>query len=683
MKTFFSNLFNQLLIASFLGYFIGTSFEEYTLMFDSFGSVLVTIMKMAILPYLCFSILYNLTISKKSKWKKPFRLLASTFIALFALSIPLIYSFTFPYFAEMSSESTKNAFSSQWASSIASGLMGSILENAIPWTLLATLIAGFLIVKVKKDKHQRSTKTLSDILEIVAFTLLKLSPIAAFSLVAARAGELNLQDLSLLSPFYIPLLLCTLFAVLLLSPYLLRFFSSYHYRTIMAGLATPLLLSFVTGSAFIALPFLIKAMEKLFNNNLKNARIRVLAPIASIMPVWSFIFISLFSSFMLFSFSIESISQSEAIFYSIPSFIVFLFSPLESMHTLLETFPLPSSTLAIFLSSFSISKSFIALLATSSTFILVSLTELRWKRALTLPFKTWAWKNTAQVIVISAFILLMTLYYQPSPYRVENKLMQLKITHTPSTIIHKEVPKDFKLREINKDRLNEVINSKVLRVGYSESTTPFSYFNNHRQLVGFDIAYAYELAHSLGVEVEFIPLNYASIQKDLDNGLYDIAMSAITKTKDRSEHIIFSSPVLKVETALTVRSNLKENDMRKLKKVALLKDTSYEAIGKLIFKPEQITLVNDYKELLNDESIQGALWTREESLAWQQAHKGFQTVKCTPSLGTEAFSYAFAKNSESLAAYVDEWLDMKKIDGFSQNQFEKWILRLPKKNHLR
>lgn len=673
----------QLLLATILGCILGISLGEYSLIFGSFGSVLLTIMKMAILPYLCFSILYNLGISKKAKWKKPFKILATTFLALFLLSIPLIYCFTFPYFAEMANQGAKEALNTTWTSSLATGILSSILENAIPWTLLATLLFGFLVIRMKKQTAQKSTKTITETLELVSFSLLKISPIAVVALVASKVGQLNLQDIRLLSSFYLPFILCSLFTTTLLSPYLLRFFSSYHYRTIMKRLATPLLLSLVTGSAFIALPLLIKSLEKLFHENLKNSRIRVLAPIASLVPIWSFLFITLFSSFLLFSFSINTVSQTGALFYSIPSFFVFLFSPMQSMHTLVDTFPLPQSTMAIFLESFSISSSFIALMSTASTFILVSLTELKWKNALTSPFKEWTWKNTAQVSVIGTFVLLIAVYYQPTNNRVEAPLASFKISNEAMSVVHKSLPSEYSLRTKDIDRLEEIKNTNILRVGYSSSTSPFCYYNSKGDLVGFDIAFAHNLASALGATIEFVPLDYATMHKDLEDGLYDIAMSAVTKTEDRKRQMLFSSPVLKIETALTIRSNIQDDDMRNLKKIALLKNTSYEAIGRQIFRPEQIKLVNNYEELLSDQTLQGALWTREEGLAWQQGHQGFYTVKCTPSLGTEAFSYAVSKNSESLAAYIDRWLDIKQTDGFAQEQFEKWILRLPKKNHLR
>ena len=55
----------------------------------------------------------------------------------------------------------------------------------------------------------------------------------------------------------------------------------------------------------------------------------------------------------------------------------------------------------------------------------------------------------------------------------------------------------------------------MLRVGVNPHVIPFSYKNAEGELVGFDISYAYRLAHDLGVAIEFVPFAAPTLAGDL------------------------------------------------------------------------------------------------------------------------------------------------------------------------
>jgi len=72
----------------------------------------------------------------------------------------------------------------------------------------------------------------------------------------------------------------------------------------------------------------------------------------------------------------------------------------------------------------------------------------------------------------------------------------------------------------------------TLRVGYNSAAFPFSYFNERDELVGFDIAMAYELARSLDVKLWFIPFAWGDLRAGLGAGRFDIAMSGVYLASD-------------------------------------------------------------------------------------------------------------------------------------------------------
>jgi proton glutamate symport protein len=73
----------------------------------------------------------------------------------------------------------------------------------------------------------------------------------------------------------------------------------------------------------------------------------------------------------------------------------------------------------------------------------------------------------------------------------------------------------------------------LIRVGYGRDIVPFTYFNAHGDLVGFDISYAYALARSLHVRLELLPIEWTTLQSDLAAHRFDIVMAGAYVTDDR------------------------------------------------------------------------------------------------------------------------------------------------------
>ena len=88
----------------------------------------------------------------------------------------------------------------------------------------------------------------------------------------------------------------------------------------------------------------------------------------------------------------------------------------------------------------------------------------------------------------------------------------------------------------------------VLRVGYNPNVVPFSYRNASGALVGYDISFAYKLAHDLSVKLELVPFTWDRLADDLAAGRFDLAMSGIYLTETRLADltpgpVYWSSPV--------------------------------------------------------------------------------------------------------------------------------------------
>ena len=96
------------------------------------------------------------------------------------------------------------------------------------------------------------------------------------------------------------------------------------------------------------------------------------------------------------------------------------------------------------------------------------------------------------------------------------------------------------------NRLAQILDSGVLRVGTTGDYAPFSYRpeqnSTSQDWTGIDIDLAQDLARSLGVKVQWVPTTWPKLMNDLKKGQYDIGMSGISISLARQRSAFFSRP---------------------------------------------------------------------------------------------------------------------------------------------
>ncbi|MGB1142747.1 MAG: substrate-binding periplasmic protein, partial [Halioglobus sp.] len=104
-------------------------------------------------------------------------------------------------------------------------------------------------------------------------------------------------------------------------------------------------------------------------------------------------------------------------------------------------------------------------------------------------------------------------------------------------------------------RVDHILASGTLTVGYRPKNLPCSYISPDGDLVGFDVEMAHVLAQDMGVELEFVPFEFDSLGAMLSSGQLDIAMSCIALLPDRNVYASFSDPYLDLNMALIVKDH--------------------------------------------------------------------------------------------------------------------------------
>ncbi len=90
--------------------------------------------------------------------------------------------------------------------------------------------------------------------------------------------------------------------------------------------------------------------------------------------------------------------------------------------------------------------------------------------------------------------------------------------------------------------LERIERTGVMRVGVSGAQPPFSMRAKTGDVIGLDVDLANALAADMGVEAEFVVMEFAELRPAVEERRVDIALSGLTMTPDRNRRVAFSGP---------------------------------------------------------------------------------------------------------------------------------------------
>ena len=108
-------------------------------------------------------------------------------------------------------------------------------------------------------------------------------------------------------------------------------------------------------------------------------------------------------------------------------------------------------------------------------------------------------------------------------------------------------------------------NSKTLREGMLKVATegtfsPFSYYNDKNELVGYDVDVARAVAEKLGLKIEFLTASWDAMLAAFDAGKADAVFNQVSITDERKKKYEYSVPYTVVYGAIIVHKD--NNDIK-------------------------------------------------------------------------------------------------------------------------
>lgn len=694
----------QILIAILLGLACGIFFGEWMKPLTPIGNAFIMLLKMSVLPYIVCALIRGIGGLRRRQGRQLLKeggiflllIWTITFGTLYALTL----TFPFPttaYYHEPS-VAPEGEINTLLTLFIPQNPFYDLSNNIIPAVVVFSLFVGIAIMPLKNKEEVLS---FLDIL-IVAFTritqwVVKLSPIGVFALIASAAGLLTAREFSQLQIYLYGFLAASLFFTFWALPCLLTSLTHLRYREVMHGCQSGILLAFATGNIFVALPYLIESIQKLsarpgVDPEESNNMVRTIVPIAYNLPLVGNLMAVFFILFLSFFYAIplSLLGELRLIIVSLFTLAGPINAAINSISFLINALHLPEGGITLFAETMPLTRNLQGLAGAMGVVTFTLLTTFTHNKRLHLH-----WSKLIRYLLVSGAILTMIILAlnridlrQPPPRAI---FMELTIhTEVPSKTLLEppsELPPD---RKAGEDLLPQIRESGLLRIGYNPTPLPFCYFNEYGELVGYDIAYAYDLAKTLNCRIEFIPFDYVNLNDLLTSHAIDIAMSAITVTTDRLQTYSFSTPYIISSIVFVVPdykrqefAQLEEIERMKGLRIGVLRSSIYQEIAEKRFPLARVVPLDSYNNALQEGRVDTILWGEQEGITWSLIHPEYTAVISTPALTKQYFAWALPSDATDFLTYVNYWSSLRRLDGFDAYEYRKWVEGVVQENRPR
>lgn len=226
--------------------------------------------------------------------------------------------------------------------------------------------------------------------------------------------------------------------------------------------------------------------------------------------------------------------------------------------------------------------------------------------------------------------------------------------------------------------LSKIKEEGVLTIGLDDTLPPFEYRNDKNELEGFDIDFAEALGKELGVEIEFRPSKWDGIIPALDAGRFDIVLSAMNITEERSKKVDFvkylgSGQIVVVEAGNPL--NIQSIEDLKGKVVGVQLGSTGETAAESIDGIEEIKKYDGTTDVLNDmglgrvdaavvgESI-GKYYMKKKPEEFEIAGEPFQL---------QPMGIALRKGDQELQEALETAVQTLKDNGTFNEIYKKWF----------
>lgn len=235
----------------------------------------------------------------------------------------------------------------------------------------------------------------------------------------------------------------------------------------------------------------------------------------------------------------------------------------------------------------------------------------------------------------------------------------------------------------NKSKLNQILERGTLRVGTTGDFNPMSIKDTATNtLTGFDVEAMTQLATDMGVKIEFVPAEWATLVNGIVSDRFDI-FSGASLSMARAKTVAFSHPYLYAGTVPLVNKKgpgkfpTWESINSPNVTVAVLLGTVFEQQARAHFPKAKIRAVekpaNGYQEVLAGRA-QVTITSNVEAATLMKTYPDLQVVGASSEMRNKRpFAYPMPQGDEVWLTFVNNWISLKQAEGYFDTLETKWL----------
>ena len=692
------SLTTWIFLALFLGIATGLFIGEYAENLKFIGDVYVGLMQMTVLPYVVFSLIGN--IGRLSV--REVGLLATSGLKIFlglwgiaALTV-IVLSQAFPeqiagqYFSSSMVDPPPKL---NWLHLfVPSNPFRSLADNSVPAVVVFCILFGIAIIGFEEKK------SLLDHVGLITRTLhrvngyvVRLTPFGVFGICAHAAGTMSFSEFERLQAYYLTFGAGVLLLTFVILPLLVTVLTPFTYRQVILAAKDALLTAFVTGSVFPVIPLLINGVNELyaeqFRHDRKHAEFpELILPLAYPFPDSGNVIDLIFIPFAAW-FLGDTLGLGDELFMVGSGFFLLFGKVFLTLPFLLNSFQIPQDMFQLFLAAGVLAARVGDILSSMhylvftvlTTAAMTGLLALRWRKLF------WALGLTGAIFIPALLGMRYALtHLDVDEHSAETTLDHRDLIESPvyTDLLTQAVPNPVPLTP-GQNRLDRIRHRGLLRVGYRPDNLPYSYLNRDGKLVGLDIDLATRLAKDLGVGVEFVGFRAETLAEQLAADHFDVAISGLTDTLERSSTMLMSEPYLVVNLGLVVKDHLRKEfeseeriNRRKRLRIGVVSGSYFEKRTAEHFPKAQIVKLDSPRQFFEEDwrELDAIAMHAESGAAWTLVYPSYTVVNPLQRRDSAPVSLAVGGFDIVLDDTLNTWITLLKLDGTLDRLFDHWML---------
>lgn len=689
----------RILIGLGLGIFAGLFIGEPAHVLQPAADIYIRLMQMTVLPYLMTSLIIafgQLEVSEARRLATRGGLLLLLIWVLTSIVL-VTFPLTFPEFISASFYSHSLVEANEPFSLtelyFTSNPFNSLSQNVVPAVVLFSCLIGVGIIRQKdKEKLLSPLRVWNKALIRITQFVINLTPYGVFAIGAVTAGTMSGETLSRLEVYFIAFALAALLLAFLILPLLVTAVTPFKYREVSGIARDALLTAFVANSAFIVLPILVERSKELLErydllDESADSATEVMIPVMFNFPNAGKLLTLLFVPFAawLSGSTFTGGDYSSLLSIGIPSYFA---KAQIALPFLLDVFSLPQDLFQLYIPTTIITGKFDSLVTAMNLLVFALLGAgalggfLVFEKARLLRALAGIVGGTAAIVLALKVFFAATI---DTSYHMDTTVRNMHSMVPEEAIVHREAPELTDVVTTSAETLARIRQRGTIRFGYDASNLPMSFFNDDDELVGFDVDLSKQLARSLNLEAEFVPIVWPQVPRLLRTGVIDV-MPGMWYRPYWFDSIQMSKPYYVATVGLAVRDE-RRNDFNTLNKIknshglkigvpldaSQIKYSLEHYFGGTDAEFITIEFWSPFFEGLHPE-IDAFVMPAEHAAAWSLLHPEYTVVVPLPDPVRIPTAFGVAMDSDALSTVINEWIVYAQNAGMIDRNFDYWVM---------